>query len=334
MGLCNANKRWLIIFSLGLLAHYAGAKLVEVNRIVARVNNEIITWGEIQLAMEKLNFTDEEKLLRSQEFVDGKIDRLLSQVAFRDKGMELPHTYVEQEYSSKLMSDFNGDRRLFREVLQSNGQSPLEYKDQLKEDIIHMHMLAQRKHTGDEISPQSVEDYYNQNQDRFRTEKRIQIKEIVFSGEDNDSNKTIKDQAKHVHSLILKGGDFDAIASSYGQSPFRGKSGDWGVFVTPKEIRNSTIRKNAFSLKDQEISQPFRVNLLEQKSNGSIGNSKKFAWYIIKIENIEAAKQLPVDEVRPEIERIIAKELELEEQRKWLSRQKRDAYVDINLPTK
>ena len=55
--------------------------------------------GEIQLAMEKLNFTDEEKLLRSQEFVDGKIDRLLSQVAFRDKGMELPHTYVEQEYS-------------------------------------------------------------------------------------------------------------------------------------------------------------------------------------------------------------------------------------------
>ena len=86
-----------------------------------------------------------------------------------------------------------------------------------------------------------------------------------------------------------------------------------GYFVTPKEIRNSTIRKNAFSLKDQEISQPFRVNLLEQKSNGSIGNSKKFAWYILKIENIEAAKQLPVDEVRPEIERIIAKELELEE---------------------
>ena len=125
----------------------------------------------------------------------------------------------------------------------------------------YAHARSKEARAGDEISPQSVEDYYNQNQDRFRTEKRIQIKEIVFSGEDNDSNKTIKDQAKHVHSLILKGGDFDAIASSYGQSPFRGKSGDWGVFVTPKEIRNSTIRKNAFSLKDQEISQPFRVNL-------------------------------------------------------------------------
>ena len=107
------------------------------------MNDKIITWGEIVLAMEKLNFSEEEKLLRAQEFVDGKIDRLLSQFAFKNKGMELPLSYVDQEYSNKLMSDFNGDRSLFRDVLEGNGQSPLEYKDQLKEDIVHMHMLAQ-----------------------------------------------------------------------------------------------------------------------------------------------------------------------------------------------
>ncbi|MEK9773446.1 MAG: peptidyl-prolyl cis-trans isomerase [Opitutae bacterium] len=334
MGLCNAMKGVLFIILTGFGVHLAGAELVEVNRVVAQVNDRVITWGEIQLAMEKLNFSEEEKLLRAQEFVDGKIDRLLSQVAFKNKGMELPVTYVEQEYADKLMSDFNGDRRLFREVLQSNGQSPLEYKDQLKEDIIHMHMLAQRKRTGDEISPQSVEDYYNQNPGKFRTEKRIQIKEIVFSEQGTDSNKTIKEQAKDIHALILNGQNFDLLAASNGQSPFLKKSGDWGVFVTPQEIRNSTIREVAFSLKEQEVSEPFRVNLLERKANGSISNSGKFAWYILKIENVEDAKLLPVDEVRSDIERIIAKDLELEEQRKWLSRQKRDAYVDINLPAK
>ena len=106
-------------------------------------------------------------MLRAQEFVDGKIDRLLSQLAFQNEGMELPQTYIEQEYAKRLMSDFNGDRKLFREVLQSNGQSPLEYKNQLKEDIIHMHMLGQRKRTGDEISPQSVEDYYQTEPRKF-----------------------------------------------------------------------------------------------------------------------------------------------------------------------
>src|SRR6056300_901422 len=136
--------------------------------------------------MEKLNFSEDEKQRRAEEFIDGRIDRLLSQVAFESKGMAIPDSYIEQEYNSKLMSNFNGDRRLFREVLQSNGQSPLEYKEQLKEDIVHMHMLAQRKRTSDEISPQSVDDYYNQNSDDFRTEKRVKLSEIVITkGKDN-----------------------------------------------------------------------------------------------------------------------------------------------------
>ena len=117
MGL-NNWYRWISgLIAFVLTNHFCSAKLEEVNRVVARVNNKVVTWGEIDLAMEKLNFTDEEKKARAKEFVDGKIDRLLSQVAFKNKGMVLPETYIEQEYSSKLMSNFNGDRRLFREVL-------------------------------------------------------------------------------------------------------------------------------------------------------------------------------------------------------------------------
>lgn len=39
-----------------------------------------------------------------------------------------------------------------------------------------------------------------------------------------------------------------------------------------------------------------------------------------------------MDEVRSEIEKAIANKLEQNEQRKWLARQKRDAYVDVRLP--
>lgn len=310
----------------------AGAKLVEVNRVVARVNDKIITWGEIALAMEKLNFSEEEKLLRAQEFVDGKIDRLLSQFAFKNKGMELPSSYVEQEYSNKLMSDFNGDRSLFRDVLEGNGQSPLEYKDQLKEDIVHMHMLAQRKRTGDEISPQRVEDYYQENLDKFRSAKRLRIREIVFSEGNDDSNQSAEQYARYIHGQIINGGDFNELASLHGNSPFANDSGDWGVFVSPKEIRNNKLRDVAFSLKESEVSEPFEVVLLERKPDGTIGSSTNSAWYIIKVDQVEASKLLPIDEARSEIERVIAKDLELNEQRKWLSRQKRDAFVDITLP--
>ena len=324
-------RLFFIIVGSGFGYLIAEDDLIEVNRIVARINDRVITWGEIELAMEKLNFSEKEKLQRAREFVDGKIDRLLSQIAFKEKGMELPETYVEQEYSNKLMSDFNGDRRLFREVLQSNGQSSLEYKEQLKEDIIHMHMLAQRKRSGNEISPQSVEDYYQQNKSDFRVGKRVKLSEIVFSGDKNESG-ALNSAAQKVYALIQGGSDFEELASQNGQSPFIKNSGSWGFFVSQDEIRNDQIRDIAFKLNEGVSSKPFAVNLLERKPDGSVASSGNIAWYIIKADKIEPAKNLPINEVRTEIEGILARKSELNDQRRWLSRQKRDAYVEVNLP--
>ena len=324
-------RLFFIIVGSGFGYLNAEDDLIEVNRIVARINDRVITWGEIELAMEKLNFSEKEKLQRAREFVDGKIDRLLSQIAFKEKGMELPETYVEQEYSNKLMSDFNGDRRLFREVLQSNGQSSLEYKEQLKEDIIHMHMLAQRKRSGNEISPQSVEDYYQQNKSDFRVGKRVKLSEIVFSGDKNESG-ALNSAAQKVYALIQGGSDFEELASKNGQSPFIKNSGSWGFFVSQDEIRNDQIRDIAFKLNEGVSSKPFAVNLLERKPDGSVASSGNIAWYILKADKIEPAKNLPINEVRSEIEGILARKSELNDQRRWLSRQKRDAYVEVNLP--
>ncbi|MEC7402059.1 MAG: hypothetical protein VX821_08680, partial [Verrucomicrobiota bacterium] len=103
-----------------------------MNRIVAKVNDRIVTWGEIAKAMDRLNFSESEKKRRASEFVDGKIDRLLSIVAFAEKGMAIPDSYIEQEYNKRLIQEFNGDRKLFRNVLKSNGQSQLEYRDEIR----------------------------------------------------------------------------------------------------------------------------------------------------------------------------------------------------------
>ena len=35
--------------------------LIEVNRIVAKVNDRIVTWGEIAKAMDRLNFSESER---------------------------------------------------------------------------------------------------------------------------------------------------------------------------------------------------------------------------------------------------------------------------------
>ena len=109
------------------------ADLVEINRVMAKVEDRIVTRGEVDKAMDMLNFTKAEKDTRAKEFVDGKIDRLLAIRAFYEKGMIIPDSYLENEYNKHLIREFNGDRKLFRDILLSRNQSQLEFRKDLEE---------------------------------------------------------------------------------------------------------------------------------------------------------------------------------------------------------
>ena len=90
----NQHTFKVFLFLAGLFAisnHSYGTELIELNRVVAKVNERIVTWGEIEKAMTMLNFTDQEKKERANEFVDGKVDRLLSIDAFAEKGMKVQY---------------------------------------------------------------------------------------------------------------------------------------------------------------------------------------------------------------------------------------------------
>ena len=322
-----------VFFSmLALVQSIAGSELIEINRVTAKVNDRIVTWGEIQRAMDRLNFTDEEKRARASEFVDGKIDRLLSIYAFEEKGMGIPESIIEQEYNKRLIQEFNGDRKLFRDVLRSKGQSQLEFREELREDIIYGHMLSTRKRMKEEISPEKVERFYRENGNMFRTDARVKLREIVFSQIAGEPIPVLMQQANQIQEMLQNGSPFEVLAAQHGQSPFREKGGDWGVMVTSREIRSDEIRKNAFSLKKGEVSKPFVVELLERKADGQVGKSGKTAIYILKVENLEPAGRKSLDQVRLEIEKILASRIESQSQRKWFNRLKRDAFIEVNLP--
>ena len=325
------NHLFAICFALAPLVA-AGKELIEINRVVARVNDRIITLGEIDRAMNRMNFTDSEKTKRLPDFVDGKIDRLLSISAFEEQGMAMPESYIEQEYNKKLINEFNGDRRLFRDVLRGNGQSQLEYREDMKEDIIHMHMLSARKRKMEEVSPGRVENYYNENIQDFRTDSSIRLCEIVLTEDSVDSNSSPEEFSKKVWLKLKSGESFQELATLYGESTFKKVGGDWGVFASKKEIRNEALQKQAFLLKEGEFSSPFKVALLERKADGTIGASGRFAYYILYAKEVREGGFKNIDQVRPEIEKILADEIESKSQRKWLSRQKRSSYVHLSLP--
>jgi parvulin-like peptidyl-prolyl isomerase len=327
-----SRKSLFFAAALSFCVHCLNAELIEINRVVAKVNDRIVTWGEIDNAMTRLNFSEQEKKKRTTEFVEGKIDRLLSIAAFKQKGMAIPDTYVEQEYNKRLIRDFNGDRKLFRDYLLSNGRSQLEFRKDLEEEIIYSHMLSTRRKLKEEISPEKVEAHYNKHLNLFKTEEKIRLSEIAFSQIAGEPQSVLLQQARKVMEEFKKGVPFEKLASQNGQSPFRDKAGDWGVMVSEREIRNDEIRKRAFSLKKGEMSEPFVVETLQRQKDGTIKKSGKFAVYLLLVSEKKVSGRKPLDEVRQEIERTLASEYEAQSQRQWLGRLKKEAYVRITLP--
>ncbi len=327
-----ARKASILAVTVGLSSNLALAELIEINRVVAKVNDRIVTWGEIDAPMTRLNFSEEEKKNRASEFVDGKIDRLLSIVAFKEKGMAIPETFIEQEYNKRLIREFNGDRKLFRDVLRSKGQSQLEFRKGLEEEIIYSHMLSTRKRLKEEISPEKVAKYYKDHPNLFKTEEKVRLREIAFSQIAGEPKSVLLQQANKILEELQKGVSFEKLALENGQSPFRDKAGDWGFMVSEREIRSVEIRKQAFSLKEGESSKPFVVEKLERAEDGSIKKSGKIAVYIIQVTKKLSSGRKALDAVRQEIEQTLASEYESQNQRQWLGRLKKKAYVRVSLP--
>jgi parvulin-like peptidyl-prolyl isomerase len=120
---------------------------------------------------------------------------------------------------------------------------------------------------------------------------------------------------------VESGKPFKELAKSYGQSRYRDKGGDWGYLYSEREISTPEIREQAFSLKEGEVSKPFTV-----EKSGNI------AVYIMQLIKKESSGTRPLSEVRSEIESQIARDIESQEQRKWLSQVKERSFVKISLP--
>ena len=85
--------------------------------------------------------------------------------------------------------------------------------------------------------------------------------------------------------------------------------------VSSREIRSDAIRETAFTMKKGDVSQPFTIELLERKPNGQVEKSGKIAVYILKVEDLKPVGIKSLDQVRPEIEKILASRIEAKSQR-------------------
>jgi len=155
-----------------------------------------------------------------------------------------------------------------------------------------------------QITDADITKYYNDNKDKFVVGPRVKVRHILVEKEED---------AKAILAELKKGADFAALAKAKSKCPSAPRGGDLG-WVT-KGRMDPDFEKAAFALKKGEMS-------------GVVKSS--FGYHIILCDDKDEAKEKPMDEIKPIVERQIKRERREEAVNKLKEEVKKAYPVTIN----
>jgi len=163
------------------------------------------------------------------------------------------------------------------------------YKTDPEIKVRYLHIKPEDLEAKVTVADEDIRDYYESNLEKFENPKTVQARHILIKVDQNakpEDVESTRQRAEDVLKLAREGQDFAALAQQYSEGPTKTKGGDLGTFR--REAMVKPFADKAFSMKVGDISDPVRT---------------RFGWHIIKVEKINPAKTLSLDEAREDIEK-------------------------------
>ncbi len=298
--------------------------------IAAIVEDKIITVDDIRRDITPLIPTLQQTARNQKEFneklealqddiIQNHIDRVLIVKEFNkpvggdEKNKRtIPPSLIDNQIAEIQINQFDGDRSKFLAYLRSRGMTLREYRKEQEEDIIYDYMIHQQKKSQSFVSPVKVETYYKENKDRFYQEDSALLRVIQFTRPGGETDAQLEGKAQTVLAKFHSGDSFAELARQFSQDTRRNKGGDWGW------TKRSDMRKEfsdvLFELKKGEVSHPIFT---------------PEGCFLLYVEDRKYAGIQTLDEVRDDIERILAQQMTRQSQERWLERLRRNGYVKM-----
>jgi peptidyl-prolyl cis-trans isomerase SurA len=305
-----------VFVSILLHAAAMGADSIVLDRVVAVVNSEVITWSEMYKAMEfeatpsikALKVQERRKLFKESEglFLENLINtKLLLQAA---KAANIGATDVEVKEIIKGIMDKNAlTEDTFKAVIEKEGFTLDEYKKKLAEQIIATRVVDIEVRSKIIVTDKEIDDYIKKNKEGAADEG-YKIRIIVIKNSEDTAREEQK--VKTAYAKIKAGTDFSEVAKQYSEDSSARAGGDLG-FVKKTDISSAYIEALS-KLKQGEVSEPFKA--------GS-------GTHIIKLERAMIFKTQ--NEFRAAVKDKIYAERFERANRSWLKGLRQNAYVEI-----
>lgn len=318
-------KKLLYVFMVIIVAAFSFGKVygaVLLDRVVATVNNEVITWGELMnvIAIEGKQYlegvSDETKKQKMAElerpFLDNLIMIKLQLQEARKLGLDVSKSEIDGAVD-EVKKKYNLTDSAFEKSLRTEGLTMDDYRTQLSDQILVQKVVNIAVRNNVVISDREIEEYFKANKDQYVEKDKLRIRQIFFAAPEDESRKRETDaRAQEVFTKIQNGEDFAKLAAEFSEDASREFGGDLGYISRGSALKE--VEDTAFALKKGEVSKPFW---------------SPAGLHIIKLEDkIEGGG---IEKVRDGIKGTLFKKAFEEKYREWKTGLRENAYVEIRL---
>lgn len=309
-----------IIFCLVQTVHAA----VLLDRVVAVVNKEVITWSDLYKMMEseatdQMKALDEEqrrKVFRDNEavFLDKLIDVKLQILEAHKVGISVSAEDVK-EAMENIKKKYSLTDASLEESLKKEGLTLEDYKTRLSEQILLSQFVNQQIRNKIVVSEEEVKRFMLAHREGFAggDGESFKLRQIFLKRpKDDNEKKAVEDKASLVVQRLKGGEDFSKLAKEYSEDPTGKLGGDTGY------IKKSYMAKEF-------------IDALSQMNSGDI--SRPF-WtekglHIIRLDEKVSAQS--ADETKESVRKRLADEQFLEKYHGYVKSLREKARIEIRL---
>lgn len=289
---------------------YAASASVVVDRVIAVVNDEIITMSDLQREAGKTADKIDERLL-----LEDMINRKLQMAAAKRAGMDVTEKEVNDAIED-IMKRNSLDRRQFEAALAKEGLTLAQYRAELKEQMTLSRVFNKFVRSGLTIDEGEIRAYYERNPKAFELPEEIRVRQILVKVPENAPQSQInslQEKAKKASERAKDGENFLLLVREYSDATAAALDGDLGFMQ--REHALPEIEKASAGLKPGEIAGPIRSSL---------------GFHVIRLEEIRKRVK-PYEKVKDEITNALYNQKLENTYRSWLQTLRNESHIENKL---
>lgn len=313
--------RYLILALAAISLWISPATAKTLSRIVAVVNNDIITSYQLdQAVQENLKLMTNQNQLTATQFDELKkqtMDKLITDMLMNQKIKELGLEVSDAELSAAIgdvqrKNNLSDDALV--DALAAQGMTMASYRDKISKEILHYKLMGREVNRKVLVTSGEIRDYFRDHIDEYRVPPTIHVRHIAYPVPKQATDQDLAVLHKQIEAArqrLLAGDDFATVVASQQEIADGADMGEM------KETDLAPQLSKLFAgLKKGDVSEPVMMN-------GDL--------HLFQVVDRNPGDVHLFDRVKSKIEQLLREQKTEARYQEWVKDIRKSAHIDIRM---